>query len=193
MTINRHTRRTLLLLIALISTLHISAQLPAGAQKTFHFKIQQESRFGAYNFENSALKSKIITSNGLMLEIAIKRFTLSASKLVGYKTPIIGANKANVDVGYEYNITKTIIAQPFFGLEITDADEGFSTGVKINKNLELFEHINYGIYAGLRYSDTKSYDSDNWIAAKSKGCISASVGLFFTIYEYKRPTVRTEW
>jgi len=73
---------------------------------------------------------------------------------------------------------------------------GFTMGTKLNKNIELFDYISLGLFVGLRYSAIEtSYElnSYSYINKISHGYLGGSAGVFFMIYDYKRPRIRRDW
>ncbi|MDP4240817.1 MAG: hypothetical protein Q8904_15245 [Bacteroidota bacterium] len=190
-------RKICLIVISGFSVLALFAEVPNGAKETFHLKIEQENRFCLSSYQkitptNSATSLEINRSNGVLLEIAVKQFTLGATFLDEARTNS-GLSKLDLDLGYEHYLTKTLNLQPFVGCEMNEIGPGFTMGAKLNKNIELFDYFSLGLFAGLRYS-TIEINNDSYSNRDiSHGYLGGSIGVYGMIYNYRRPKIRRNW
>lgn len=190
-------KRGILILIYGFCILDLFCQMSNGAKETFHLKVEQENRFYISKYQATLLPdssrwSNILMTNGAMVELAFKSITLGTTFLTDYHKNG-GTNKINFDLGYEFNITKSLKVQPFVGYEINENGAGMSLGAKLNKNFDLFEYISYGIFVGCRYSRSKDFVYIGSYQFSNSDYISASTGVYFLIYGYKRPKINREW
>ena len=190
-------KKGLIILIYGFCIIDLFSQIPNGAKKTFHLKIEQENRFyiskcKATSLPDSSRWSDILMTNGAMVELAFKSLTLGATFLTDHHKNG-GTNKIDLDLGYEYDITKSLNVQPFIGCEFNENGVGMTVGTKLNKNFDIFEYICLGVFAGCRYSRSKDFIYIGSYQFTNSDYISASVGAYFLFYEYKRPKIRREW
>jgi len=171
------------------------AQLPAGAKETFHLKVEQENRFCLLSYKDyGALNNsgwlEVMMTNGAMVEFGIKQFTLGATFLTDYDRQ--GTSRIDLDLGYEFQMTNSFKLQPFLGCELNSNGSGLSVGARLNKNFDLFDFISFGLFAGLRYSGIQDRLS-SYNSSISAGYISASLGVYCLLYDYKRPRIIKNW
>lgn len=190
-------KRGILILIYGFCILDLFCQMPNGAKETFHLKVEQENRFyiskcQATFLADSTRWSDILMTNGAMVELAYKNITLGVTFLTDHHKDG-GTNKIDLDLGYEYNISKCLKVQPFIGCEINENGAGMTLGAKLNKNFDLFENISLGIFAGCRYSRSKDFIYIESNQFSNSDYISGSIGAYILIYEYKRPKIIREW
>lgn len=189
-------RKIALILFYGFYAINMFAQIPNGAKETFHLRIAQENRFikskyqTVYFPENSQWSNLI--SNGAMVELAYKKFTLASTFLTD-NNKSGGTNKIDCDFGYEYNLTKTFKVQPFAGCEFNENERGVTMGAKLNKNFDLFDYISFGLFLGCRYSKSKDITYIGSIIFSSSDYLSASIGGYFLLYDYKRPKINRNW
>src|ERR1035437_7823983 len=190
-------RKHSLILIFSFFLLRTFAQMPNGAKETFHLKVEQENRFCYNDYQQNGLnapqRSEIIMSNGELVELAISQITFGASFLNDYWVNSEGFSRIDLDLGYEYNLTRSLKLQPFIGCEFNALGSGLSAGVKLNKSFEIFEYVNIGLFAGLRYSGLQSISFTGDIEQISKGCTAVSAGAYCMLYNYKRPRIIRNW
>lgn len=187
----------LIILICGFCIIDLFSQIPNGVKETFHLKIEQENRFfiskcQATLLPDSSRWSNILMSNGAMVELAFKSVTLGATFLTDHHKDG-GTNKIDFDLGYEYNITKSLKIQPFIGCELNENGTGITAGAKLNKNIDLFDFISLGVFLGCRYSRSKDYIYIGTYQFENLDYMSASIGVYFLIYDYKRPKIRRDW
>jgi len=190
-------KKGLLILICGFCIIDLFSQIPNGAKEIFHLKVEQENRFyiskyQAIQFHDSSRWSNILMTNGAMVELAFKSITLGATFLTDHHKDG-GTNKIDLDLGYEYNITKSLKAQPFIGCELNENGTGMTAGAKLNKNFDLFDFISFGVFVGCRYSRSKDFINIGAYQFTNSDYISASIGAYCLIYDYKRPKIRTNW
>jgi len=190
-------RKVSLIVISGFSIVTLFAEVPNGAKETFHLKIEQENRFCFSSYQenlstNHATSLEINRSNGVLVEIALKQITLGATFLNEASTNS-GLSKLDLDLGYEYYLTKTLNLQPFVGCEMTETSPGFTMGAKLNKNIELFDYFSLGLFAGLRYSTIEINNDSYSNRDAGHGYLGASIGVYCMIYDYKRPKIRRNW
>jgi len=191
-------RKVCMMVIAGFSAITLMAQVPYGAKENFHLKIEQENRFCLSAYQQTGLNgtsgTELTLSNGAMVEIAIKQVTFGATFL-NEAVSNSGLSKTDLDLGYEYYLSKSLNLQPFAGCEMNENGPGFTMGAKLNKNIELFDFISLGLFVGMRYSSIESIRSiyDNYPSSVSHGYLSGSAGVYFMIYDYRRPTIRRDW
>lgn len=190
-------KKGLLILIYGFCIIDLFSQIPNGAKKTFHLKIEQENRFYISKCQSTSLPdssrwSNILITNGAMVELAFKSITLGATFLTDHHKDG-GTNKIDLDLGYEYNITKSLKVQPFIGCELNENGTGMTAGAKLNKNFDLFDFISFGVFAGCRYSRSKDYIYIGSYQFTNSDYISASIGAYCLIYDYKKPKIRRDW
>lgn len=190
-------RKVLIILICGFCIIDLFSQIPNGAKETFHLKIEQENRFyisicQATSSPHNSRLSNILMTNGAMLEIAVRSITLGATFLTDHHK-YGETSKIDVDLGYEYNIMKSLKIQPFIGCEFNGYGRGLTAGAKLNKNFDLFDYISFGVFAGCRYSKSKDFIYIGTDIFSISDYISASIGAYFLIYDYRRPKVRRDW
>lgn len=190
-------KKGLLILIYGFCIIDLFSQIPNAAKKTFHLKIEQENRFyiskcQATFLPDSTRWSDILMTNGAMVEFAYKSITLGATFLTDHHKDG-GTNKIDLDLGYEYNLTKTLKVQPFIGCEFNENGAGMTVGTKLNKNFDLFEEVSLGIFVGCRYSRSKDFIYIESYQFTNSDYISASIGAYILLSEYKRPKIIREW
>lgn len=190
-------KKGLLILICGFYTINLFSQIPNGAKEIFHLKIEQENRFyiskcQAISLPDSSRWSNTLMTNGAMVELAFKSITLGVTFLTDHDRNG-GTNKIDLDLGYEYNITKSIKLQPFIGYEFNENGKGISAGTKLNKNFDFFNNISLGVFIGCRYSRSKDFVYLGSYQFSSSDYISASIGAYCLIYSYKRPKIIREW
>ena len=190
-------KKGLLILICGFCIIDLFSQIPNGAKETFHLKIEQENRFyiskcQATSLPESSIWSNILMTNGAMVEFAFKSITLGATFLTDHHIGV-GTNKIDLDLGYELNITKSLKVQPFIGCEINENGTGISVGTKLNKNFDLFDFISFGVFVGCRYSRSKDFINIGAYQFTNSDYISASIGAYCLIYNYKRPKIIRNW
>lgn len=190
-------RKVLLILIGGFCIIDLFSQIPNGAKETFHLKIEQENRFyisklQATTLPDSSRWSDVLMTNGAMIELAFKSVTLGATFLTDYHKGS-GLSKIDFDLGYEYNITKSLKVQPFIGCELNENGTGMTAGAKLNKNFDLFDFISFGVFAGCRYSKSRDFIFIGAYQFTNSDYISASIGAYFLMYDYKRPKIRKDW
>lgn len=187
----------LVILIQLFCIVNVFSQIPNGAKKTIHYKVAQENRVyiskgQAVLLADSSRWSNVMMTNGALVEFAFGHLTLGATFLTDFHKDG-GTDKMDLDLGYEFYITKSQILQPFIGYEFNENGHGFTVGAKFNKNFDLFEHISFGVFCGLRYSmssDVFILDSNEFLGSDY---LSASIGMFCFLYDYKRPKIIRDW
>ena len=189
--------KILLAISYFLPVFHSFSQIPLGGKESFHLKIEEEVRFCYYNYDipigstnNSA--SEIITANGPLIELAFNKLTVGASFLGNYAEPGTLFNKIDFDLGYEYELNNNFNIHPFAGCELNFNGAGISTGIKLNKKFYLFDYTSLGLFIGCRYS----YIDDigrNYSTIISHGYLSASLGAFVMLYDFKRPKIRKDW
>lgn len=184
-------------IIAISTALGLFSQMPSGAKENFHVRIAQENRFyiskcKVIYMPTETKWSNIMRSSGKMVELAYKGVTIASTFLTDYhKTG--GTNKIDLDFGYEHNLTKSLKIHPFVGCEFNENGTGLSMGSKLNKNFDIFDYISIGVFAGLRYSESKDIINLNNRPYYYTNYFSASLGAYFLIYDYKRPKINRNW
>ena len=175
----------------------LHAQVPNGAKEAFHLRLEQVNRFyfakcQAVTIPDSSRWSRALITNGALIELGYKSVTLGAT-FVTDRHKNSGASKIDLDLGYEYNLTKTLKVHPFLGCELNDHGAGLTLGAKLNKDFDLFDYISLGVFAGCRYSQSKDviYMGSNPFSYSNY--ISASVGAYWLLYNYQRPKIRRDW
>lgn len=189
-------KKVLIILIYGFCILDLFSQIPNGSKETFHLKIQQENRFYISKCQSillneSPIWTNILMTNGALVELAFKSITLGATFLTDYGRR--GTNKIDLDLGYEYNITKSIKIQPFIGCELNENGSGLTVGSKLNKNFDLFDNMSLGVFIGCRYSRSKNQIYFGQYRYTISDYISTAIGTYWLIYDYKRPKIRREW
>ena len=190
-------KKGMLILIYGFCIIDLFSQIPNGAKETIHLKIEQENRLyiskcQATSFPYNSRWSNILMSNGALVELAFKSITLGATFLTDSNKDG-GTNKIDFDLGYEYSITKSLKVQPFIGCELNANGSGMTTGAKLNKNFDLFEYISLGLFLGCRYSRSNDFTYFGSNLFTNSDYISASIGAYCLIFDYKRPKIRTNW
>jgi len=190
-------KKGLIILICGFCIIDLFSQMPNWAKEAFHIKVEQENRFYISNCQATALSgnsrwSDILMTNGAMLELAVKSITIGATFLTDHHK-YGGTNKIDIDLGYEYNLMKSLKIQPFIGCEFNGYGRGLTAGAKLNKNFDLFDYINFGVFIGCRYSKSKDFINIGTDPFSSSDYISASIGAYCLIYDYKRPKIRRDW
>jgi len=190
-------KKIILILIYEFCTIGLFSQIPNGAKETFHLKVEQENRFyiskvHAISLPDSSRWSNILMTNGAMVELAFKSITFGATFLTDeHKYGV--TSKIDFDLGYEYSMTKSLKVQQFIGCELTENGTGLTAGAKLNKNFDLFDFISFGVFVGCRYSRSKDFIYIGSYQFTHSDYISASIGAYCLIYDYKRPKIRTDW
>lgn len=190
-------RKVLIILISGLCITNSFSQIQNGTKETFHLKIEQENRFyvsrcQAVLLPDSSRFSNILLTNGAMVELGFKSVTFGATFLTDHNKEG-GTNRINFDLGYEYKISQSLRLQPFIGCELNKNGTGISAGTKLNKNFDLFDNISLGIFIGTRYSRSKDLIYMGLYQFTNSDYISASIGAYCLIYNYKRPKIRKNW
>jgi len=198
-TTTNFSRKIGLILMLVGCYLTAFAQLPVGAKETFHFKIEQENRFSQYTHqEGNGYNSYHITgtnmSYGALIELSYRQVTLGASFLNDPQSSG-DSGKKDLEVGYELNLSKNLKLQPFIGSEINETGTGFTTGIKLNRNIELFDYACLGLFTGFRYSNIHSSQDSYYYQTfdKSDMNLSVSLGVYAMIFDFRRPKIRRDW
>jgi len=191
-------KKVLIIIICGFCFINLFSQIPNGAKETFHLKIEQENRFyiskcQAIISSNGSRWSNILMTNGAMVELAFKKITLATTFLTDDQKSNGGTDKIDFDLGYDYDITKSLNVQPLIGCESNAYGTGLTTGAKLNKNFDLFDYISLGIFIGCRYSKSKGFLEINSYQYKNSNYLSTSIGAYFLIYNYKRPKIIRNW
>ena len=193
------SRKIGLILMLVCSYLTSFAQLPVGAKETFHLKIEQENRLSQYSHQggNSYNSYKITGTNmsyGALIELSYRQVTLGASFLNDPQSSG-ESGKTDLEAGYEFTLTRNLKLQPFIGSEINETGTGFTTGIKLNRNIEIFDYISLVLFTGLRYSNIHSLQDSFYYDASdiSEKNLSISLGVYAMIFDYKRPKIRRDW
>jgi len=190
-------KKVLIILIYGFCIIDLFSQIPTGAKETFHLRIEQENRFYISRCLETSIPynsrwSNILMTNGAMIELAFSKITLGATFLTDYQKNG-GTNKIDFDLGYEYNITNSLILQPYIGSELNEYGTGLTAGTKLNKNFDLFDHASLGVFFGIRYSKLKDFMYFYSNKYTNPDYISASIGANCMLYDYKRPKIIRNW
>jgi len=190
-------KKGLIILIYGFCIIDLFSQIPNGAKETFHLRIEQENRFYISkcletSFPYRSSWSNILMTNGAMIELAFSKITLGATFLTDYQKNG-GTDKIDFDLGYEYNITRSLIVQPYIGFELNEYGTGPTVGTKLNKNFDLFDHISFGVFFGIRYSKSKDFTYFDSTEYTHSDYLSASIGANCKLYDYKRPKIIRNW
>jgi len=186
----RLQRKVCFIVISGFCIVTLFAQVPTGAKENIHLKIEQENRLNFTEYQEIGITSsrtkEYTWANGALIEIALHHVTFGAT--------FLNEGSTDLDLGYEYPLSKSINLHPFVGYEMKGEDTGLTLGAKLNKNIEMFENISIGLFAGVRYSaieNERNYSYNN--SSISHGYLGGSAGIYCMIYDYRRPTIRRDW